>query len=142
MLIKDKMKCPCPECKDKPYEINAFLLELLYKLEQRLKEKGFLLIINSGKRCPAYNASVGGYANSPHIFGKAADISVKGMTLLELAKLCIKIGFLRIGIYPNHIHVDIVNPHPSKFWYVKKYGSEPIYSGREYDLEKFIEKVR
>jgi len=140
--IKGKMGCPCPECKGKPYEINALLLELLYKLFQKLTEMGKTARINSGRRCPAYNASVGGYANSPHIFGKAADISVIGMTMLELAKLCIRVGFLRIGIYPNHVHVDVVNPHPSKFWYLKNYGDKPIYSGREYNLEKFLKKAR
>lgn len=142
MLIKEKMGCPCPECKDKPYEINALLLELLYKLFQKLKEMGKIAKINSGLRCIAYNASVGGYANSPHVFGSAADIKVEGMSIFELAKLCVQIGFLRIGIYPNHVHVDVIKPHPSKYWLVKKYGSEPIYSGREYDLEKFLKKVK
>ena len=141
-MIKDRMRCPCRACEGKPYDINILLLELLYKLEQRLKELGYDLKINSGKRCPAYNASVGGYANSPHIFGKAADIKVDGISILELAKICIEIGFSRVGIYPNHVHVDVVRPYPSKFWYVKKYGSKPIYSGRENDFEKFIKKVR
>lgn len=136
------MGCPCRACEGKPYDINTLLLELLYKLEQRLKKRGLDLIINSGKRCPAHNASVGGYANSPHIFGKAADIKVAGMSILELAKLCVEIGFLRVGVYPNHVHVDMVRPYPSGFWYLGKYGSKPIYSGRETDFEKFIKKVR
>lgn len=141
-MIKEKMRCPCSKCKDKPYEINPLLLEFVYALEQGLKASGKTVNINSGKRCLAYNASVGGYANSPHVFGKAADISVAGMSMLELAKLCITIGFLRIGIYPNHVHVDVVVPHPSKFWYVKRYGVTPIYSGKENNLEKFLMKVR
>ena len=141
-MIRDKMRCPCKECEERPYDINDLLLELLYKLEQRLKELGYNLIITSGKRCPAYNASVGGYANSPHVFGKAADIKVKGMPILELAKLCIEIGFLRVGIYPNHVHVDVVRPHPSRYWYISQYGKEPVYSGRETDFEKFMKKVR
>lgn len=141
-MIKEKMGCPCPECKGNPYEINALLLELLYQLFQKLKEMGKTVRINSGRRCLIYNASVGGYANSPHVFGKAADIKVEGITLLELAKICVQIGFLRIGIYPNHIHVDVVIPHPSKFWYLKSYGSKAIYSGKENNLEKFLKKVR
>ena len=141
-MIRDKMRCPCKECEERPYDINDLLLELLYKLEQRLKELGYNLIITSGKRCPAYNASVGGYANSPHIFGKAADIKVEGISILELAKICVEIGFSRVGIYPNHVHVDVVRPYPSKYWYVARYGSKAIYSGKEYDFEKFIKKVR
>ena len=141
-MIKKRMRCPCKECEGKPYEINHSLVELLFKLELKLRERGLSLIINSGKRCPAYNASVGGYANSPHIFGKAADIKVEGMSILELAKICAEIGFSRIGIYPNHVHVDVVRPYPSRYWYVAQYESSPIYSGKEYDFEKFIKKVR
>lgn len=141
-MIKEKMGCPCPECKGKPYDINTLLMELLFKLFQKLTEMGKTAKINSGKRCLVYNASVGGYANSPHVFGKAADISVAGMSILELAKLCVQVGFLRIGIYTNHVHVDVVIPHPSKFWYLKTYKSKPIYSGGEKDLEKFLKKVR
>ncbi|GAF67652.1 unnamed protein product, partial [marine sediment metagenome] len=40
--------------------------------------------------------------------------------------------------YPNHIHLDIVKPHPSKYWLVKKYGQKPIYSGNEKNLAKFL----
>ena len=141
-MIKERMGCPCRACEGKQYDINALLLELLYKLEQRLKKRGLSLIINSGKRCPTYNASVGGYANSPHVFGKAADIKVEGMPILELAKLCVEIGFSRIGVYPNHVHVDMVRPYPSRFWYLSRYGSKPIYSGRGTDFEKFMKKVR
>lgn len=141
-MIKERMGCPCRECEGKEYEINNSLLELLFKLESKLREKALSLIINSGKRCPAYNASVGGYANSPHVFGKAADIKVAGMTILELAKLCVEIGFSRVGVYPNHVHVDVVRPYPSRFWYISQYGTKPIYSGKEKDFERFIEKVR
>jgi len=141
-MIKDKMGCPCKICKGKPYDISTLLLELLYKLEQKLKDRGLNFVITSGKRCPAYNASIGGYASSSHILGKAADIKVEGISVLELAIICVEIGFSRIGIYKRHIHVDVVRPHPSRFWYVAKYGSQAIYSREEKDLNKFIEKVR
>ena len=141
-MIKDRMGCPCKACKGEPYDIDSLLLELLYKLEKKLNERGLNLIITSGKRCPAYNASIGGYADSPHVLGLAADIKVKGITILDLAEICNKIGFSRIGIYKRHIHVDVVRPHPSKYWYVAKYGSQPIYSREEKDLNKFLWKVR
>jgi len=141
-MIKDRMGCPCKECKGKPYDISTLLLELLYKLEQKLKDRGLSFVITSGKRCPVFNASIRGYASSPHILGKAADIKVKGISVLELAKICNEIGFSRIGIYLRHVHVDVVRPHPSKYWYVAKYGSQAIYSREEKDLNKFIAKVR
>lgn len=141
-MIKKRMGCPCKECEGKEYEINYSLMELLSKLELKLQEKGKSLTINSGKRCPAYNASVGGYANSPHVFGKAADIKVEGMSIFELAELCVELGFSRVGVYPNHVHVDVVRPYPSRFWYLSRYGNKPIYSGKETDFKKFMKKVR
>jgi len=40
--------------------------------------------ISSGYRCEALNKAIGGAKTSQHIEGKAADISVKGMTTQEL----------------------------------------------------------
>ena len=138
----NEFTCPCKNKNCKKDELpNPKLLILLQELRDKI-QMPIYISIGGGIRCRSYNASVGGYANSPHVFGKAADISVEGMTLSELAKICISIGFLRIGIYTNHLHVDVVTPHTSRFWYVKKYGSKPVYSGREYDLEKFLKKVR
>jgi len=75
------------------------------------------IIVTSGYRCQQYNKSIGGYANSPHCEGLAADIYCKSVNIYDLAGRADLI-FPRIGIYPdnNFIHVDIVKPHPSKFW--------------------------
>ena len=131
--------CPCPACKGKNPEMNSGLIDELIKLEDKLQRQAN---INSGQRCPAYNASVGGYPNSWHIYELAVDITVIGIGLIALAKICEKMAFLRIGIYPNHIHLDMVRPCPSRFWLVKKYGDKPIYSGNETDLKQFLISVR
>ncbi|MDY0374060.1 MAG: D-Ala-D-Ala carboxypeptidase family metallohydrolase [Candidatus Izemoplasmatales bacterium] len=141
MTLKDKMGCPCKQCRGKDYDIDALLLELLSKLEDELAKTNKTMNINSGLRCLQYNNEVGGVPNSPHVSGMAADIVVPGMDLLDLARLCLKIGFKRIGIYPNHIHVDVATPKPSKFWYVKRYGDAIIYSKNINDLEEFINQV-
>ncbi|GAH08593.1 unnamed protein product, partial [marine sediment metagenome] len=93
--------------------------------------------ITSGYRCPAENKKVGGHSNSAHLLGKAADIQVKGMSTITLAMMASKIKGIRIGMYPNHIHIDIVPPNPSKYWLVRKYGQKPIYSKCEKNLNKF-----
>jgi hypothetical protein len=72
----------------------------------------------------------------------ALDIKISGMDPIDLAYTCEKKGFERIGIYPNHVHVDMINPCPSRFWYVKSYGTKTVYSGKEKDLKKFITRVR
>jgi len=97
--------------------------------------------ITSGYRCTTYNNKIGGAANSPHLTGMAADIRVEGISILELAEICVEIGFKRVGIYPNHVHVDMIDPHPSLFWYVRKYGVAPIYSGATKTIGEFLKKV-
>jgi len=131
--------CPCLACKGLIQKINVRLVEELIKLEEYIGQE---LTFNSGRRCEAENARVGGYPNSPHIFGKAVDIIVKGMSLKGLALICEKFAFLRIGIYPNHIHLDMVTPNPSKFWYVRKYGEAPVYSGNIKSLDEFFKKLK
>lgn len=50
---------------------------------------GFPVIINSGFRCPAVNARVGGAATSAHLYGRAADIRCtqsEGWEYIEILK--------------------------------------------------------
>jgi hypothetical protein len=137
-IIK-KCGCPCNICKGKEQKMNVSLIEELIVLEEYLQKE---VIINSGRRCPAENARVGGYPNSPHVFGEAVDIKVIGIELIALALICEKMAFLRIGIYPNHIHLDMIKPNPSRFWYIKKYGEALVYSGSIKNLDEFLKKVR
>jgi len=96
------------------------------------------IIVTSGYRCPAYNKSIGGYSHSPHLIGEAADIKIKGLSPITIASIAQRIPYIRIGIYPAHVHIDIRPANPSKFWLVKKYGGEYIYSGKEKNLAKFL----
>ncbi len=43
------------------------------------------VIITSGYRCAALNAAIGGAKTSAHLTGRAADIKVVGMSVLEVA---------------------------------------------------------
>lgn len=127
-----EFSCPC--CGK-----NKVAGELVSKLQQLRDIINKPIRITSGYRCPAENKKVGGSVNSPHLLGKAADIQVKGMPLYFLAHMAANnISDIRIGIYPNHLHMDIMPPNPSKYWLVKKYGDKPIYSKREKNLAKFL----
>lgn len=42
--------------------------------------------ITSGYRCPALNARIGGSRTSAHMEGRAADIVVRGMTAVQVAR--------------------------------------------------------
>ena len=101
--------CPC--CgKDRP--LDPKLIYLLQNLRDKLG-KSIYISIGGGLRCKPYNKRIGGYPNSPHTLGKAVDISVKDMGIIDLAIVAKEIGFSRIGLYPysHFIHVDTVNPY-------------------------------
>ena len=141
--IMEEAKCPYQVCKPKPYvPINYTLIVRVLRLEGILDKK---VIITSGNRCTKYNKSIGGYWDSPHIprpKGKALDIKAPGMNNIELAYKCEKAGFKRIGIYPNHIHIDEIEPRPSKFWYKKSYQSTAVYSKGIKTLKEFLIKLK
>ena len=69
--------------------------------------------ITSGYRSPAHNRKVGGAKNSMHLYGKAADISVKSKSPKELKDIVEKLikekklAFGGIGLYSGWLHVDI-----------------------------------
>jgi len=72
--------------------------------------------------------------------GNAADIQVKGLKPIEIALKAERVKGIRIGLYPNHVHIDVIPPNPSRFWLVKRYGDNPIYSGDERELQNFLRK--
>ena len=92
--ISEIIKCIDGHCKDHrcgydeqtvvrvPSEVvkNAMALveEVLDPARERL---GKPIKVNSGYRCPLKNKAVGGVANSQHLLGEAADISVKSEKL-------------------------------------------------------------
>jgi len=137
---KYEFKCPCSECKHRKIHID---LNLVYRLEEIREIIGNKPInITSGVRCKAENIRSGGDSNSPHVLGKAADIQVKGVKPVEVALMAELVEGVRIGVYPNHVHIDVIPPNPSRFWLVKKYGQTPIYSGYETDLKNFLRKEK
>jgi len=126
--------CPCCGRKD----ISPILIHRLQELRDRVDDPIF---ITSGVRCTAYNKKINGASNSPHIKGLAADIQVRGVPSYILANIADNVDKEgRLGIYPNHLHLDIVPPNPSRFWLVDKYNGEYIYSKQEKSLTTFLFK--
>lgn len=65
------------------------------------------IILTSGYRTQHTNSITEGAAfNSMHLYGKAADIHIKGIPTEYLARLLRMCGGSGIGIYPSFVHVD------------------------------------
>ena len=112
--------------------------KLVDKLQALRDLVGKPIIVTSGCRCHDYNRHIGGVIDSPHLEGLAADIQVEGISPVTLAVMAHWIDYIRIGIYPKHVHIDIKPPNPSKYWLVK--NNKYIYSKKEKDLNKFLKK--
>ena len=67
--------------------------------------------IHSGYRTPPYNAQVGGVEGSQHTYGTAADISIKGVSVADVAAYARSImpDWGGVGIYKEQgfVHVDV-----------------------------------
>jgi len=84
-------------------------LEFLGKLDKARELAGIPFKINSGYRTTEHNTAVGGVKNSSHtnIPCNAADIHIKdSASRYKIIQSAIKVGFNRIGIGKNFIHLD------------------------------------
>lgn len=89
-----------------PIFIDSDLVAVLQKVRTHF---GKAVTITSAYRTPGKNKAVGGQVYSQHLYGRAADIKVKGVTPKTVAayveKLMPKSG--GIGIYKTFVHVDV-----------------------------------
>ena len=84
--------------------LNPFLVRKLQTLRSGLNRP---VVITSGFRTLIHNRAVNGAEHSYHLTGDASDIIVAGVSIKELAERAERIGFGGIGIYKNHLHVDV-----------------------------------
>ena len=102
---RDEFACKCGCGFD---TVDASLLELLTDIRDYF---GKPVTINSACRCESHNASVGGKPSSQHLLGRAADITVKGVSPDKVHEFVIGYAPLSLGIgkYVNFTHVDTRN---------------------------------
>lgn len=109
-------------CRDgsDPVFVDTELVDVLEKIRTHF---GKPLVITSAYRTAAHNKVVGGAAYSQHLYGKAADIRVTGISVEQVAAYAETLlnGRGGIGIYPpglgranGWVHVD-VRPNKSRW---------------------------
>lgn len=108
-----------PDLQGSGDEMDSLFLQ---RLDEAREEAGIPFTITSGFRTKKHNKRVKGMSNSAHLKGYGADISTptarKRLTILTA---CLKVGFNRIGIMKNAIHVDDDQMLPSKvLWHYYK----------------------
>ena len=96
--------------------IDEGLVLLLDELRERM---GMPVVIASGCRCEAHNASVGGKPDSAHLNGFAVDIrALSSPTRYKLITIAIDLAFVRVGIANTYIHLDIDFTKPQEVVWV------------------------
>ena len=112
---RGEFKCKCGCGKD---DIDAALVRLCETIRGAV---GVPLIINSGCRCEAHNAKVGGVKGSYHTQGKAADLSCslgarKLYDTIQALYAAGKLEGLEYCIrYKTFVHIDIGKPRSQRF---------------------------
>ena len=87
------------------------LLNLIFYCLQPIRDKlQKPMIITSGYRCPKLNIHplINGSVNSNHLYGRAADFHVNGMTVQEVIDFILKLGieFDELGNeYDKWVHI-------------------------------------
>ena len=89
-----------------PIFIADELVEVLQKIRTHF---GNAVTITSAYRTPTKNQSCGGSTYSQHLYGKAADIKVSGVSPAKVAAFAETLlkDFGGIGIYGTFTHIDV-----------------------------------
>lgn len=86
-------------------EVRDSIKALVDNVLQPLRDAwGKPLSVNSGYRCPALNAAVGGVATSQHVKGEAADISCDNPQKLAQLACDLNLPFDQMILYPTFVH--------------------------------------
>lgn len=112
-----ELACKCPVrgwgyCAGEYFHDYRFL-NALEALRLRV---GHPLPISSARRCPQYNAMVGGAPLSQHKLALAVDIPVAGERAKRLVKEAAFVGFRGIGFGVGFVHLDM-RPRRRAFHY-------------------------
>lgn len=108
-FTRDEFKCKCggKYCNGFPAEPNKVLITVADRVRAHF---GKPMTVNSGVRCEAHNAAVGGVANSRHKLGKAMDFKISGKPADEILAFVKQQPEIRYAyaINSKSVHMDVV----------------------------------
>ena len=89
-----------------PIFIDSELVSVLQKIRNHF---GKAVTITSAYRTPGKNKAVGGQTYSQHLYGRAADLKVKGVAPKKVAAYAETLLKNKggIGIYSTFVHIDV-----------------------------------
>ena len=103
------------ECKDgseMPNDVFENIKVLAEQMQVLRDELGVPIHLTSAYRSPSHNRKAGGKSNSQHLYGKACDMQVKGMSpkkvYLTIERLIKEGKMLQggLGLYNTFVHYD------------------------------------
>lgn len=104
---RGEFACKCGQyCDGYPVEMKQIVVEVADRIREHF---GKPCHVSSGIRCRQHNAIVGGVPTSRHLYGKAMDIYVEGVTSAELLKYIRQQPEIAYSyaIDDNYCHMDI-----------------------------------
>lgn len=107
-FIPEEFACHCDGryCDGFPAPISRNLLLILETIREHFDSP---VTISSGVRCQTHNANVGGVYNSRHLYGLAADFSVRGKSAATVLSYVQTLPGVRYAydIDGSWVHVDV-----------------------------------
>ena len=103
----------CPIGGEVPPDLLPNLQSLAHSLQALRDALGRPITIISGYRSPEYNKKIDGAKLSQHMFARAADIKVHGMTPVEVHRAVEgliadgRMGQGGLGLYKTFVHYDV-----------------------------------
>ena len=109
----DREEFECTDGSEMPIDVQLNIAELAVQLEIIRAHFNKPVHINSAYRSLEYNRSIGSNDSSQHVLGRAADITIKGVSPDDVAdaiEFLITTGMLKeggVGRYNTFTHYDI-----------------------------------
>ena len=117
-ISRFEIRCRCNICGLDSIDIETIkVVQAACNNFGKIKGRRSILDINSGFRCYHHNIAVGGNPDSQHLFGRAIDHSIRGVSNEELADYYRDMFFGKYGIgeYPTFVHLDTRTDGPARW---------------------------